>query len=69
MAAYLAAWLMSWSAASVTKSPNMISTIGWRPRRARPTLTPTMAASLMGVVKTRSGKRVDSPWVTLKAPP
>ena len=69
MAGYLAAWLTIWSAASATKSPNMISAMGCSPRSARPTLMPTMAASLIGVVKTRSGKRVDSPCVTLKAPP
>ena len=47
----------------------MISAIGRRPRSARPDASPTIAASEIGVVKTRAGKRDDNPRVTLKAPP
>src|SRR3990170_7252405 len=65
----LATWLTNWSAASVMKSPNMISTTGRRPRNAIPAAIPTIAASETGVVNTRPGKSVDSPRVTLKAPP
>ena len=51
----LAAWLTIWSAARVMKSPNMISTTGRNPRSAMPAAMPTMPASEMGVVHTRSG--------------
>src|SRR5262245_8778068 len=47
----------------------MISTTGLNPASARPMPVPTMAASLMGVESTRSGNSVDSPAVTLNAPP
>ena len=50
----LAAWLTSWSSASVMKSMNMISTTGRRPAWAAPTATPQTAPSLMGVLRTRS---------------
>ena len=51
------------------KSPNMISTTGIKPRMAAPTASPTIEASLMGVVITRVGNSVERPAVTLKAPP
>ena len=50
-----AAWLTSWSSASVTKSTNMISTTGRSPDCAAPIATPQIAASLIGVLRTRSG--------------
>ena len=50
----LAAWLTSWSSASVMKSMNMISTTGRRPAWAAPTATPHTAPSLIGVLRTRS---------------
>jgi hypothetical protein len=65
----LAAKLTIWSNASVTKSENMISTIARSPASARPPATPTIPPSLMGVVNTWRGNRVDSPLVTLNAPP
>src|SRR5512142_1525408 len=51
------------------KSPNITSTIGRSPHSARPAATPTRAPSLIGVAITRSGFRVDSPRLTLNAPP
>ena len=45
------------------------SAIGRIPRIASPVEIPTMAASLMGVERTRSGQRDDMPLVTLNAPP
>jgi hypothetical protein len=50
----LAAWLTSWSSASVMKSMNMISTTGRRPDWAAPTAIPQTALSLIGVLSTRS---------------
>ena len=58
-----------WSSPSATKSPNMISRIGRWPRSAIPAATPKSDASLIGVVRTRSGYASLSPCVTLKAPP
>ena len=49
-----AAWLTSWSSASVMKSMNMISSTGRRPDWAAPIATPAIAASLIGVLSTRS---------------
>ena len=46
----------------------MISAIGRKPARASPAETPAIAASLIGVARTRAGKSVLSPRVTLKAP-
>ena len=46
----LAAWLTSWSSASVMKSMNMISTTGRRPAWAAPTAIPHTAPSLIGRV-------------------
>ena len=65
----LAAPLIHWSAANARKSPNMISATGMSFANAMPLATPTMAASLMGVFRTRPGKRALSPIVHLKAPP
>ena len=50
----LAAWLTSWSSASVMKSMNMISTTGRSPACAAPTATPQTAPSLIGVSMTRA---------------
>ncbi len=50
----LAAALTSWSSASVMKSMNMISSTGRRPDCAAPIATPVIAASLIGVLITRS---------------
>jgi len=55
--------------ASAMKSPNIISTIAVSPASARPPATPVIAPSLIGVLSTRSGNRVDSPFATLNAPP
>ena len=49
-----AAWLTSWSSASVMKSMNMISTTGRSPDCAAPIATPQTAPSLIGVLRTRS---------------
>jgi hypothetical protein len=52
------------------KSMNMISTTGRRPTSAAPTPNPVMAASLMGLERTRSGPNSSSsPRVTPKTPP
>ena len=51
------------------KSPNMISRIGRCPRSAIPAATPKSDASLIGVVRTRSGYASLRPCVTLNAPP
>jgi resolvase-like protein len=51
------------------KSPNMISAIGRYPDMASPAETSAIAASLTGVARTRVGKWVLSPRLTLKAPP
>jgi hypothetical protein len=53
----------------VRKSANITSMTGRMPSSASPMQAPVMPASLMGVEMTRSGKVLDSPWVTLKAPP
>ena len=50
-----AAWFTSSSIASVMKSMNMISTTGRSPDSAAPTAAPQIAASLIGVSRTRSG--------------
>ena len=56
--------------ASVTKSMNMISTTGLSPLIAAPTAAPTIAASEIGVSRTRSApKRSSRPRVTPKGPP
>ena len=61
----LAAWLTSWSSASVRKSMNMISTTGLSPDWAAPTATPHTAPSLIGVLRTRSRPNSsESPAVT-----
>ena len=54
IACALAAWLTSWSSASVTKSMNITSITGRMPDCAAPTATPQMAASEIGVFSTRS---------------
>ena len=65
-----AAWLTSWSSASVTKSTNMISTTGRMPDCASPTATPQIAASLIGVLRTRSAPSSSaSPAVAPQGPP
>ncbi len=65
-----AAWLTSWSSASVTKSTNMISTTGRSPDCAAPIATPQIAASLIGVLRTRSGPNSSaSPAVAPQGPP
>jgi len=53
----------------VTKSPNMISTKARRPMIAKPTPTPVIAASLIGVVRARAGKADVRPLAILNAPP
>ena len=58
-----------WSSPSAMKSPNMISRIGRWPRSAMPAATPKSEASLIGVVRTRSGIGVAEPLRTLNAPP
>ena len=50
----LAAPFTSWSSASVMKSMNMISSTGRIPDCAAPIATPVIAASLIGVLITRS---------------
>jgi hypothetical protein len=65
----LAAKLISWSAASVAKSANMISTTGRSPASAMPLAMPVIAASAIGVDTTCWGNLVDKPLLTLKAPP
>ncbi len=47
----------------------MISTIALPPFNANPFPNPTIAASEIGVEKMRSGYFVESPLVTLNAPP
>ena len=66
----LAAWLTSWSSPMLTKSMIISSATGRSPARAVPTAAPTMAASEIGVSRTRSvPKVVDSPLVTWEIPP
>ena len=56
--------------ASVTKSMNMISTMGFKPVIAAPTAIDTMLASEIGVSRTRAGpKASSSPRVALNEPP
>ena len=50
----LAAWFTSWSRAMLMKSMIMTSATGRSPPTAAPTAAPTMAASEMGVSRTRS---------------
>ncbi len=50
----LAAWLTSWSRAMLMKSMIMSSATGRMPAVAAPTAAPTMAASEIGVSRTRS---------------
>ena len=69
MGPYFAMWLTIWSKHSPRKSPNMISATGRNPASASPAETPAIAPSLTGVARTRLGKSVLSPRVTLKAPP
>src|SRR5258706_356346 len=64
----LAAKLTIWSKASVTKSLNIISTIGRPPRSATPLATPTKPPSLSGVLSTRSGNPEIEPFVNLDPP-
>src|SRR5579875_3273372 len=65
-----AAWLTSWSRASVTKSMNMISTTGLRPAWAAPTAIPATALSLIGVLRTRPRPNSSaSPSVARYGPP
>ena len=54
IACALAAWLTSWSSASVTKSMNITSMIGRMPDCAAPIATPQIALSEIGVFSTRS---------------
>ncbi len=66
----LAAWLTSWSIARVMKSMNMISATGLRPLSAAPTAMPAIAASEIGVSRTRSGPNASCrPRVALNGPP
>jgi hypothetical protein len=59
-----AAWFTTWSIAQAMKSMCMISATGRMPASAAPTEYPTMAASEIGVSRTRSGpNRSSSPWV------
>ena len=65
-----AAALTSWSSASVMKSMNMISSTGRRPDWAAPIATPVIAASLIGVLRTRSVPNSSaSPAVAVYGPP
>ena len=65
-----AAALTSWSSASVMKSMNMISSTGRSPDWAAPTATPVIAASLIGVLSTRSVPNSSaSPAVAVYGPP
>ena len=65
----LAALLISWSAAMPMKSMIMISATGSRPSMAAPIAAPTIAASEIGVSRTRSWPYfVDSPAVGPDAP-
>jgi hypothetical protein len=58
------------SLATAKKSENISSAIGRRPVMAAPIAAPTIACSLMGVSRTRSGpKRSSRPSVVLKTPP
>ena len=50
----LAAWFTSWSRAMLMKSMIMTSATGRSPATAAPTAAPTMAASEIGVSRTRS---------------
>ena len=66
----LAAALTSWSRASVRKSMNMISSTGRLPDWAAPIETPQIAASLIGVLITRSVPNSSArPAVTVYGPP
>ena len=66
----LAAWLTSWSMATVRKSLNMSSAMGLRPVAALPTAAPMMAPSEIGVSRTRSGPNSSiMPALTPKQPP
>ena len=70
MKCHLPAWLAIWSEAISAKSMYISSTTGRRPAMAAPTPVPMMAASEMGVLKTRSRpKRSIRPLLALKAPP
>ena len=53
----------------MVKSPNMISTTGRMPRNASPVETPVIAASLIGVFRTRPGNSMLKSRVILNAPP
>ena len=58
------------SQVTAKKSLNMSSAIGRRPVIAAPMAAPTIACSLIGVSRTRSGpNRSKSPSVSLKTPP
>ena len=58
------------SQATAKKSENMSSAIGRRPVIAAPMAAPTIACSLIGVSRTRSGpNRASSPSVVLNTPP
>ena len=65
-----AAALTSWSRARVRKSMNMISSTGRLPDWAAPIATPQIAASLIGVLRTRSVPNSSArPAVTVYGPP
>src|SRR5918994_4463583 len=67
---YFARWLITWSSAGYEKPSNCISAMGRHPAIARPTQTPAIPASAIGVSNTRS--RPNSacrPSVTRKTPP
>ena len=58
------------SQVTAKKSLNISSAIGRSPVMAAPIAAPTMACSLIGVSRTRSGpKRSNRPSVSLKTPP
>ena len=70
MKCHFAAWFAIWSEAISAKSMYISSTTGRRPTIAAPTAVPQMAASLIGVLKTRSRPNVSRrPFVSLNAPP
>jgi hypothetical protein len=70
MVRILAAWLTTASMAKVMKSMKEISTIGFSPDRAAPTAIPTIAASEIGVSRTRSPPNLSrKPRVAPQTPP
>ena len=62
----LAVWFTIWSMAMPAKSMYMISATGRIPSRADPSAAPMIAASEIGVLRTRSlPNSCSRPWVVL----